>query len=157
MNMVENIKAIAKAKKIPISRIERECGFSNGYIAQLKKGSMPADKLRLCANVLGVSQEELMDSDFISWDPHTQELIMQPKKKIYDRNTIVQAIDKAFGPIDMELETYYLDDESRSMAEFLFENPSYKVLFDASRKVKPEDIKKVAAMIKAFTTEEDND
>ena len=37
-------------------------------------------------------------------------------------------------------DSYYLNDEARDMAEFLFKNPEYKVLFDASRKVKPEDI-----------------
>ena len=35
---------------------------------------------------------------------------------------------------------YYPNPEARNMAQFLFENPEYKVLFDASRKVKPEDI-----------------
>lgn len=33
------------------------------------------------------------------------------------------------------------------MAEFLYRNPDYKVLFDASRKVKPEDIDFVKQMI----------
>ena len=36
--------------------------------------------------------------------------------------------------------SYYLNEDARDMAQFLFENPEYKVLFDASRKVKPEDI-----------------
>ena len=33
---------------------------------------------------------------------------------------------------------YYLDSESMAAAEFLHKNPEYKVLFDATRKVKPE-------------------
>lgn len=37
-------------------------------------------------------------------------------------------------------ESYYMDKEARELANFLHENPKYKVLFDASRKVKPEDI-----------------
>lgn len=36
--------------------------------------------------------------------------------------------------------TYYTDPDSRSIAEFLFSNPEYKVLFNATRKVKKEDI-----------------
>ena len=35
---------------------------------------------------------------------------------------------------------YYLNDDARDLAQFMFENPEYKVLFDASRKVKKEDI-----------------
>ena len=33
-------------------------------------------------------------------------------------------------------ESYYLNDDARDLAQFLFENPEYKVLFDASRKIK---------------------
>lgn len=44
-------------------------------------------------------------------------------------------------------ETYYLNNDAREMAQFLYENPEYKVLFDASRKVKKEDIDFVKQMI----------
>lgn len=44
-------------------------------------------------------------------------------------------------------EHYYLNDEARELAQFMFENPEYKVLFDASRKVKKEDIAFVKEMI----------
>lgn len=44
-------------------------------------------------------------------------------------------------------ETYYLNDDARDLAEFLFKNPKYKVLFDASRKVKPDDIEFVKQLI----------
>lgn len=44
-------------------------------------------------------------------------------------------------------ESYYLNDEAKEIAEFLFKNPEYKVLFDASRKVKPEDIGFVKEMM----------
>lgn len=42
---------------------------------------------------------------------------------------------------------YYINDDARDLAQFLFENPEYKVLFDASRKVKKEDIDFVKQMI----------
>lgn len=44
-------------------------------------------------------------------------------------------------------DNYYLNDDARDMAQFLYENPEYKVLFDASRKVKKEDIQFVKEMI----------
>ena len=43
--------------------------------------------------------------------------------------------------------SYYLNDDAREMAEFILKNPEYKVLFDASRKVKKEDIDFVKEMI----------
>ena len=48
-------------------------------------------------------------------------------------------------------EKYYFDDESAAYADFLHKNPDYKVLFDASRKVKPEDIEFVRQMIERTT------
>lgn len=48
---------------------------------------------------------------------------------------------------DSTSENYYMDNDARDLAEFLFENPEYKVLFDASRKVKKEDIEFVKQMI----------
>lgn len=42
---------------------------------------------------------------------------------------------------------YYIDKDARNIAEFLHKTPEYKVLFDASRKVKPEDIKFVKELI----------
>lgn len=44
-------------------------------------------------------------------------------------------------------DTYYIDKDAREYAEFLYKNPEYRVLFDASRKVKAEDIEFVRQMI----------
>ena len=44
-------------------------------------------------------------------------------------------------------ETYYIDREARELAEFLHKNPEYRVLFDASRKVRPEDVDFVKQLI----------
>lgn len=46
--------------------------------------------------------------------------------------------------------SYYIDDDARDLAEFMFRNPQYKVLFDASRKVKPEDLDTVRKIIEKF-------
>lgn len=43
--------------------------------------------------------------------------------------------------------SYYLNDDARELAEFMFKNPEYKVLFDASRKVKKDDIEFVKQMM----------
>ncbi len=47
-------------------------------------------------------------------------------------------------------ENYYLNDDAKEMAQFLYDNPDYKVLFDASRKVKKEDIEFVKQMLDRF-------
>lgn len=50
-------------------------------------------------------------------------------------------------------DTYYPNDEVREAAQFLFDNPEYRVLFDATRKVKPEDIQFVKEMLDRFNKE----
>lgn len=44
-------------------------------------------------------------------------------------------------------EQYYIYKDASDLAEFLHKNPKYKILFDASRKVKPEDIDLVKQLI----------
>ena len=53
-------------------------------------------------------------------------------------------------------DVYYLDDDARDMAQFMYENPEYKVLFDASRKVKKEDIDFVKQMIDRMSNKGDD-
>ena len=60
MNSVERVKNICKERKIPISKLEKDLGFSNGYIAQLRKGTFPADRLALIANYFGVTTTYLL-------------------------------------------------------------------------------------------------
>lgn len=54
MNTVERIKKICKDRNIPISKLEKDVGFGNGYIGQLKKGVMPDDRLKTVADYLNV-------------------------------------------------------------------------------------------------------
>lgn len=58
MTSTERVKSICKERKIPISRLERDCGFGNGYISQLKKG-LPEDRCLIVAKYLGVTAEFL--------------------------------------------------------------------------------------------------
>ena len=60
MNSVERVKAICKERKIAISRLEKDLGFANGYIGQLRKGTFPAERLSDIAAYLSVSTEYLM-------------------------------------------------------------------------------------------------
>lgn len=70
----------------------------------------------------------------------------------------VDALAKYFGISRSDLieekaeiaESYYLNDDAKELAQFLFDNPEYKVLFDASRKVKREDIEFVKQMLDRF-------
>ncbi len=60
MNSVECVKNLCKERKIPISRLEKELGFANGYINQLRKGVFPSDRLKQIAEYFGVSVDYLL-------------------------------------------------------------------------------------------------
>lgn len=44
--------------------------------------------------------------------------------------------------------SYYLDDETKRIAQEIYENPDLRILFDASRDATPEDLKFVIEMVK---------
>lgn len=48
-------------------------------------------------------------------------------------------------------DSYYLTDDARELAQFLFEHPEYKVLFDGLRKVRKEDLEVIKALLEKFS------
>ena len=63
MTCIERIKNECKSRHIPISRLEKDCGFANGYIGKLREGTMPADRLLLVSKYLGLSYEFLITGE----------------------------------------------------------------------------------------------
>ena len=112
MNAVERVKTICKERKIPISKLESDCGFANGYISQLRKGVFPDDRILKIAEYLNVSVDYLMtgkDMEFtIEMAEIDGQLIMMDKiLKEYaiklcnlskeDKNYIMSMIDRLGG------------------------------------------------------------
>jgi transcriptional regulator with XRE-family HTH domain len=60
MTTVDRVKALCKENKIAISKLERDLGFANGYIGQLRKGTFPDDRLRKIADYFNVSVNYLL-------------------------------------------------------------------------------------------------
>ena len=60
MNSVELILKICKDRKIPISRLEKELGYGNVYIKQLRKGTVPSDRAVEIANYLQIDLQYLL-------------------------------------------------------------------------------------------------
>lgn len=60
MNSVDLIKKICKERKIPISHLERDLGYGNGYISQLRKGTVPSDRAVEIANYLNIDLQHLL-------------------------------------------------------------------------------------------------
>ena len=54
-------------------------------------------------------------------------------------------------------ETYYLNDETKEIAQEIFENKELRMLFDASRDASPEDLATVHSMMLALKRKERGD
>ena len=119
MNSVERVKAICKERKIPISKLERDLGYSNAYISQLRKGTFPDDRLKEIAKYLNVSVDYLMTGK-----------------------------EKEGG------ETYYFNEETKKIAQKVFENKSLRMLMDSAQDATPEDIETVHSMLLALKRKE---
>ena len=112
---------------------------------------------------LGITQEELAQklgyknkSTIAKIENGTNDIVQS--KVVEFANALDTTVAALMGWDDTEPEQeehYYLDDEAREMAEWMFTNPEYKVLFDASRKVKKEDIEFVREMIERMTGSSD--
>ena len=63
MNSVERVKALCKERKIPISKLEKDLGYGTGYIAGLKKGVFPDDRLFEIADYLNVSPSFILTGE----------------------------------------------------------------------------------------------
>ena len=121
-NMAAKISKLRQEKNLTLEEMAQKVGVSKSTVLKWESGSisnMRRDKIAKIAKALNVSPVYLM-----GWDENQNDL------------------DDQSAPPD-----YYYNKEVRELADFLHKNPDYKVLFDASRKVKPEDIEFVKTMI----------
>lgn len=115
MNAVERVKTICKERKIPISKLESDCGFSNGYIGQLRKGVFPDDRILKIAEYLNVSVDYLMTGKEMEFTAEMAEIDLELSKmkertKLYalklsrlsksDQDTIMSLIDRMNGEVE---------------------------------------------------------
>lgn len=57
------VESFCKSKGIRINAFEKQCGFSNGYIAKLKTSTPSATKLKKIADAIGIPIEYLLKEE----------------------------------------------------------------------------------------------
>ena len=89
MTLKDRIKNLCKERGISVSKMERECGFANGYISKLDKSTPNTAKIQIIADYFGVSTEYLITGEVREGyylNPETarvaQELFDNPKMRI---------------------------------------------------------------------------
>ena len=63
MTTVDRILELCHERRIPVSRLERELKFSNGYLKNLQEGRLPSDRLFAVAEFFKVSPEFLLTGE----------------------------------------------------------------------------------------------
>jgi len=126
MNTIEKIRNICKEKGIAVSKVERDLGFSNGYINSQKKGRIQFERLVKISGYLRVPMDELVGDD----DDELREIVSS------------------------DSHSYYLNDETKEIAQEIFENKDMKVLFDVARKTSPEHLKAYTNFLKELQQKE---
>ena len=136
MNSVERVKQICKERKIPISRLEKDLGFSNGYISQLRKGVFPDNRLAIIAHYLDVTTEYLMTGKTTDW---------KPELTAKDERDIKKAIDDFKNKLSTAGVMYDgepLDDETRDAVLAAVELAERTARLAAKEKFTPKKYKK---------------
>lgn len=127
--MYEYFELLLQERGLTASDVCKATGIGSATISTWKKRNnvLSAELLLKIAKFFGVSMEYFLGGDQIEWNPETQEIEQK--------------------------EDYYLNTKTREIAQFYFDNPGHRVLFDASKNVKPEDLAKALRAIGIFTEE----
>lgn len=88
-NSVQYVRDICKQRKIPISQLEKDCGFSNGYLNPKKMSKIPYDRAQVIAEYLGISLNLIMSGE------ETEKAPTETGKRT-ERNDVLDDIDIAF-------------------------------------------------------------
>ena len=62
-NSVQMVRDLCKTRNIPIAKLEKDCGFSNGYLNPKKMAKIPYDRAVLIAEYLGVSADLILTGE----------------------------------------------------------------------------------------------
>lgn len=60
---VSHVREICRERKIPVSTLEKACGFSNGYLNPRKLTRLPYDRALLIAEYLGLPVEQILTGE----------------------------------------------------------------------------------------------
>lgn len=108
-NSVQYVRELCQQLKIPISKLEKDCGFSNGYLNPKKMSKIPYDRAVLIAQILKVPVSDILEG------PHKEKT-----PTVSGERDILDEVDVAFYGDFKELDE---DDKDtlRAMARLMRE------------------------------------
>lgn len=85
-NSVEYVRELCRARNIPVSQLEKDCGFANGYLNPKKMHKLPYDRAQTIAQYLGVSAEAILTGE------ETKKAPAETGKRVIDDDEIKFAL-----------------------------------------------------------------
>lgn len=120
------------------------------------------DRIRTRREELGLTQKELAErlgyktkSSITKIEAGDNNLPITKVAKIAKALEVTESYlmgweDSAIVPADGHTDVYYLNPETAKVAQKVFDDPNYRILFDAAADSAPEDILMVAEMLRRF-------
>lgn len=120
------------------------------------------DRIRTRREELGLTQKELAErlgyktkSSITKIEAGDNNLPITKVAKIAKALEVTESYlmgweDSAIVPTDGHTDAYYLNPETAKVAQKVFDDPNYRILFDAAADSAPEDILMVAEMLRRF-------
>lgn len=127
MNMGEKIKFYREKLNMTLEELGDKVGVSKSTILKWETGSianMKRDKIAKVASALNISPGFLM-----GWSDNPNYTVEEEAKAVADKK-------------------YYLNNETAEVAQSLFDNEDMRLLFDAAKDSRPEDLKMAADLLK---------
>lgn len=136
MDSVELVKELCRERSIAISKLEKDLGFSNGYIRALRKGVFPQDRLVAIAEYLNVSPEYIM----------TGKSEWQPKLNDKDEKSLDKKVEELLTAVDSDaglmLDGEIMDEETREVFAMNLKNALRTTKLMAKAKYTPNKYRK---------------
>ena len=81
-NSVQYVRDLCKQKDIAVARLEKDCGFSNGYLNSKKQTKLPYDRAVKIAEYLDVSAEEILNGPKAKKESPDELVLTEGEKKL---------------------------------------------------------------------------
>lgn len=130
MPLKDNIKQLRTALGLTLEELARQLGVSRQTIQRYESGvisNIPSDNIEKLAIALKTTPACLM-----GWDKSSKETV----------------------PPNQEKQGYYLDPKTAQIAQEIFENKDLGLLFDASRKLQPDELLSVKNLVETMVRKE---
>lgn len=121
MGIYDKIKRLCDSRHIAVTALEKELNFGRGSIGKMRKNQPRADRVQKIADYFGVPVDYLLsESDDIKQE----------------------GVQISVRP------SWYTDPDAAELAQRLFDDPAYRVLFDAAADATPEDLQAAADILR---------